>query len=136
MLQQAFLNVLINAEHAITDTGRPGTIEISTETDNDAARIVTRIRDTGPGIPSEVLPRIFDPFFTTKEVNQGTGLGLTIAYGIVQEHGGAIHAENTTGGGALFTIELPAAAPAGVRRPHKRSRARTSGRTARIRTKG
>jgi PAS domain S-box-containing protein len=109
LLQQAFLNVLINAEHAITDTGQPGTIEVSTETDGDGSRIVTRIRDTGPGIPPDVLPRIFDPFFTTKEVNRGTGLGLTIAYGIVQEHGGAIHAENVAGGGALFTIELPAA---------------------------
>jgi PAS domain S-box-containing protein len=118
LLQQAFLNVLINAEHAITDTGQPGTIEVSTETDTDRTRIIMRIRDTGPGIPSDVLPRIFDPFFTTKEVNRGTGLGLTIAYGIVQEHGGSIHAENVTSGGALFTIELPAAVkPA---RPRKR----------------
>jgi PAS domain S-box-containing protein len=125
LLQQAFLNVLINAEHAITDTGRPGTIEVSTETDSDGARIVTRIRDTGPGIPADVLPRIFDPFFTTKEVNRGTGLGLTIAYGIVQEHGGAIHAGNMTGGGALFTIELPAATAARARPRQKRPRANT-----------
>jgi PAS domain S-box-containing protein len=109
LLQQAFLNILINAEHAITDTGRPGRIEVSTETDGPGTRVVTRIRDTGPGIPPEVLPRIFDPFFTTKEVNRGTGLGLTIAYGIVQEHGGAIQAGNAAGGGAQFTIELPAA---------------------------
>jgi two-component system sensor histidine kinase HupT/HoxJ len=66
------------------------------------------IADTGPGIPSEILPRIFDPFFTTKEVGQGTGLGLAITYGIVQEHGGSIQAENAPGGGARFTIELPA----------------------------
>ena len=97
LLQQAFLNVLINAEHAITDTGGPGTIEVTTEKSADGAAVVTRIRDTGPGIPSDVLPRIFDPFFTTKEVNRGTGLGLTIAYGIVQEHGGSIHAENVAG---------------------------------------
>jgi signal transduction histidine kinase len=110
LLQQAFLNVLINAEHAITDTGGPGRIEVTSERSADGAAVVTRISDTGPGIPSDVLPRIFDPFFTTKEVNRGTGLGLTIAYGIVQEHGGSIHADNGAGGGATFTIELPAAA--------------------------
>jgi signal transduction histidine kinase len=56
-----------------------------------------------------VLPRIFDPFFTTKEVGQGTGLGLTITYGVIQEHGGSVHASNAPDGGALFTIDLPAA---------------------------
>jgi len=120
LLQQAFLNVLINAEHAITDTGGPGTIEVTTEKSPDGAVIVTRIHDSGPGIPSDVLPRIFDPFFTTKEVNRGTGLGLTISYGIVQEHGGSIHAENVAGGGATFTIELPAAA-----KPRPRARKRS-----------
>ena len=120
LLQQAFLNVLINAEHAITDTGGPGTIEVTTEKSADGAAVVTRIHDTGPGIPADVLPRIFDPFFTTKEVNRGTGLGLTISYGIVQEHGGSIHAENVAGGGATFTIELPAAA-----KPTPRARKRS-----------
>ncbi len=109
LLQQAFLNVLINAEHAISDLGKAGTIDVATEASRDALTVVTRIRDTGPGIPLDVLPRIFDPFFTTKEVNRGTGLGLTIAYGILQDHGGSIHAENVSGGGALFTIELPLA---------------------------
>jgi PAS domain S-box-containing protein len=110
LLQQAFLNVVINAEHALVDAGRQGTIEITTEESADGGTIVTRIHDTGHGIDREVLPRIFDPFFTTKEVNRGTGLGLTIAYGIVQEHGGSIHAANAPDGGAVFTIELPAAA--------------------------
>jgi signal transduction histidine kinase len=68
------------------------------------------IRDTGSGIPPEILPRIFDPFFTTKEVGQGTGLGLAITYGIVQEHGGTIQAANVPEGGASFVIELPVAA--------------------------
>ena len=122
LLQQAFLNVLINAEHAITDTGGPGRIEVTSEKSADGGAVVTRIRDTGPGIPSDVLPRIFDPFFTTKEVNRGTGLGLTIAYGIVQEHGGSIHADNVPGGGATFTIELPAAA-----KPKPRARKRRPG---------
>ena len=126
LLQQAFLNVLINAEHAITDTGGPGTIEVTTEKSADGAAVVTRIHDTGPGIPFDVLPRIFDPFFTTKEVNRGTGLGLTISYGIVQEHGGSIHAENIAGGGATFTIELPAAAKPKPRARKRPAAARSS----------
>ena len=69
--------------------------------------MVVTIRDSGPGIPADVLPRIFDPFFTTKDVGQGTGLGLAITYGIVQEHGGTISAANEDGGGAVFPIELP-----------------------------
>jgi two-component system NtrC family sensor kinase len=109
LLQQAFLNVVINAEHAISGTGRPGSIVIATKSAHH--RVVTTIRDTGPGIPTEVLPRIFDPFFTTKSVGQGTGLGLAITYGIVQEHGGHIHIENDPAGGAMVTIDLPAAGP-------------------------
>jgi two-component system sensor histidine kinase HupT/HoxJ len=71
--------------------------------------VVVTIRDTGPGIPRDVLPRIFDPFFTTKEVGQGTGLGLAITYGIVQEHGGTITAGTARDGGAVFKVELPPA---------------------------
>ena len=108
LLHQAFLNILINAEHAIAETGRPGRIEIHSALDATAARLKTTIRDTGPGIPEDALPRIFDPFFTTKEVGKGTGLGLAITYGIVQDHGGAIHAANGPDGGAVITIELPA----------------------------
>ena len=107
LLQQAFLNVIINAEHAIAGTGRPGSIVIST-TSRDR-RVITTIRDTGPGIADAVLPRIFDPFFTTKAVGQGTGLGLAITYGIVQEHGGTIHAANDGERGTMFTIDLPGA---------------------------
>jgi len=109
MLQQAILNILVNAEHAIVDAGPSGKIEISTELVADGRTVLTRVRDSGPGIDPAVLSRIFDPFFTTKEVNKGTGLGLTIAYGIVKDHGGALHAANPPGGGAQFTIELPVA---------------------------
>ena len=106
LLQQAFLNILINAEHAVAGNGR-GRIEISTSLDTRRQAVVVRIRDSGKGIPADVLPRIFDPFYTTKDVGQGTGLGLTITYGIVQEHGGQIAAANHADGGAVFTIELP-----------------------------
>jgi signal transduction histidine kinase len=110
-LQQAFLNILINAEHATT--GRPTrVIEITTSSRRSQKRVAITIRDTGPGISAKILPRIFDPFFTTKEVGRGTGLGLAITYGIVQDHGGTITADNRREGGAVFHIELPSAAAA------------------------
>jgi signal transduction histidine kinase len=105
LLQQAFLNLLINAEHAIKSRGESGRIELATTATDD--NVVVTVRDTGTGIAADVLPRIFDPFFTTKEVGQGTGLGLAITYGIVQEHGGTIAVENAPGGGALFRITFP-----------------------------
>jgi two-component system, NtrC family, sensor kinase len=108
LMHQAFLNIIINAEHAVVGTGVPGRIEVRSRQDPATGQVVTTIRDTGPGIPAAVLPRIFDPFFTTKEVGQGTGLGLAITYGIVQEHGGVISAANMPDGGAIFTIALPA----------------------------
>ena len=109
LMHQAFLNILINAEHAILGTAAPGRIDVTARYDAASRRIVTTVRDSGPGIPADVLPRIFDPFFTTKEVGKGTGLGLAITYGIIQEHGGAVIAANAPGGGAIFTITLPAA---------------------------
>ena len=96
-LQQAFLNVLINAEHAVAEGGRARRIEITTAARKNGNQVVVTIRDDGPGIPADVLPRIFDPFFTTKEVGQGTGLGLAITYGIVHEHGGTITAAQRRG---------------------------------------
>jgi two-component system sensor histidine kinase HupT/HoxJ len=69
--------------------------------------LLITIRDTGPGMPAQVLPRIFEPFYTTKEVGKGIGLGLAIAYGIIQEHGGEIIATNHPDGGALFKVALP-----------------------------
>jgi two-component system, NtrC family, sensor kinase len=108
-LQQAFLNILINAEHAVAEGGEARRIEITTGVRRPTKNVTVTIRDFGPGIASEVLPRIFDPFFTTKDVGQGTGLGLAITYGIVQEHGGTITASNAADGGAVFQIELPPA---------------------------
>jgi PAS domain S-box-containing protein len=108
LLQQALLNVLINAEHAIASRGVPGRIEVTVSAVNSGETVRLTIDDSGAGIPPDVLPRIFDPFFTTKDVGEGTGLGLAITYGIVQEHNGTIQASNAPGGGARFTIDLPA----------------------------
>jgi PAS domain S-box-containing protein len=107
LLHQVFLNMVMNAEHAISSTGRGGRIEITASLAPSGDHIVASVRDTGCGIPADELSRIFEPFYTTKEVGQGTGLGLAIAYGIVQDHGGQIVAANHPEGGAVFTVELP-----------------------------
>jgi signal transduction histidine kinase len=119
LLQQALLNIIINAEHAIA-SGDPGRGEISITTRSEArrTRVVIEVRDTGPGVPADALPRIFEPFFTTKGVGEGTGLGLALAYGIVQDHAGEISARNDRRGGAVFRIVLPAAAMEARRPAH------------------
>ena len=110
LLQQALLNILINAEHAIVASAHEARrIEVATDSEDPRERVTITIRDTGTGISADVLPRIFDPFFTTKDVGKGTGLGLAITYGIVQEHGGSITAANAPDGGAVFRVDLPAA---------------------------
>jgi two-component system sensor histidine kinase HupT/HoxJ len=103
----------MNAEQAIAATGRGGRIDITTAMVPSGDRIVATVRDTGTGIPADAFTRVFEPFYTTKEVGKGTGLGLAIVYGIVQEHGGHISAANHPDGGAIFTVELPAAAAPG-----------------------
>jgi signal transduction histidine kinase len=119
LLQQAILNMIINAEHAIASV-EPGTgqITISTRSEARGARVVIEVRDTGPGVAADVLPRIFEPFFTTKAVGEGTGLGLALAYGIVQDHAGEISARNDRRGGAVFRIVLPADKMEARRRTH------------------
>jgi signal transduction histidine kinase len=118
LLHQVFLNMVMNAEHAIAAKGRGGRIEITTSVTPARDRVVATVRDTGTGIAEDTLSRIFEPFYTTKEVGKGTGLGLAIAYGIVQEHGGQILAANHPEGGAVFTVELPTAAPPARARAH------------------
>jgi len=98
----------MNAEQAIAATGKPGRIEIGTGS-GESGWLVATVRDTGAGISDDTLPRIFEPFYTTRDVGQGTGLGLSLAYGIVQDHGGRISAGNHPDGGAVFTVELPIA---------------------------
>ena len=100
-LNQVFTNILVNAAHAIN---KKGEIKISTSANNGHVEI--KISDTGSGIPSEVLPKIFDPFFTTKEVGKGTGLGLNMAYNIIEKHKGTIDVESQVGKGTTFTIRL------------------------------
>jgi PAS domain S-box-containing protein len=104
-LQQVFLNIILNAEAAIKDTNRPGTLIVKTETSNHHINVL--FNDNGCGIKKNVLPRIFDPFFTTKDIGKGTGLGLSICYGIVVKHGGKISVKSKEKEGTTFTISLP-----------------------------
>ncbi len=104
-INQVIMNLVVNAAQAI-DSKR-GTITISTGVDIDSDSIWIKVADTGPGIPKEVLPRIFDPFYTTKPIGTGTGLGLSLSYGIIQKHGGKIDVETEVGCGTAFRITLP-----------------------------
>ncbi len=108
-LQQVVLNLLTNAEHALS--GWSGEKRISVATKRRGDDLVISVSDTGPGVPAENLSRIFNPFFTTKPVGEGTGLGLSISDGIVREHGGRIRVDSRAGAGAIFEIELPHASP-------------------------
>ena len=101
-LNQVFMNLLVNAGHAIPDKG-----EITISTGQQGDEVFVAIADTGAGIAPENLSRIFDPFFTTKPVGQGTGLGLSLAYGIVQKHHGRIEVQSEIGKGTTFTVWLP-----------------------------
>jgi signal transduction histidine kinase len=110
-INQAMLNIMINAAHAIGEvtmdaSAKKGTIKVSTRQDQGWAEI--RISDTGPGIPEDIRSRVFDPFFTTKKVGKGTGQGLSIAHSvIVEKHGGTIRFETEMGQGTTFIIRLP-----------------------------
>jgi signal transduction histidine kinase len=119
-LDQVLLNVLANAIDAV---GGSGTISVATRLEHDppAARrpgpyAVLRVRDDGAGMAPEVRARVFEPFFTTKPEGQGTGLGLSVSYGIVERHGGTIAVESAPGGGTTFTLHLPLAPPAALDR--------------------
>ncbi len=104
-LQQVFVNLLRNALDAMQ--GQPGPVlRLIAEADGGMWRVV--VEDNGPGIAGDALTRLFDPFFTTKPIGEGLGLGLSISYGIVADHGGQIRAENVAEGGARFIVELPA----------------------------
>ena len=108
-IQQVLLNLVQNAHQAMARQTTPHVLTVRVGPVDGGARI--EVLDTGPGIPPDVLPRIFDPFFTTKPPGEGSGLGLSVSYGIVTEHGGDLRAENRPEGGAAFVIELPFGEP-------------------------
>jgi signal transduction histidine kinase len=109
-INQVFLNIVMNAIQASSSGGR---VDVSTRSDESdpTGGVVIEVQDTGCGIKAEHSPHIFDPFFTTKPVGQGTGLGLSVGYGIIRDHGGRIEVESEFGRGALFRIRLPVRSP-------------------------
>jgi PAS domain S-box-containing protein len=113
-LRQVFVNFINNAHHAMEDQGG-GELFLSCRYEEETNRVIATVRDTGHGIPEDVVAKIFDPFFTTKSVGKGTGLGLSVSYGIIQEHGGDIEVESpakTDDGelkGSAFHVKLPVA---------------------------
>jgi PAS domain S-box-containing protein len=109
-LEQVFLNLLLNAEQAILEARPHGRIVLRTRLRAGGGAIVAQIEDDGPGIPQEALQRVFEPFYTTKTVGTGTGLGLSVSYGIAQEHSGRLSVESRPGS-TTFTLELPATEP-------------------------
>jgi len=113
-LEQVFINLLINARHAIDEKWQSqphltGEKKITLKTSTDDNLISVEVTDTGPGIPQSMLERIFEPFFTTKKVGQGTGLGLSISYGIIKDCKGSVQAVSRKNGGASFIIKFPIA---------------------------
>ena len=116
-LNQVFMNLLVNAAHAI-DKGR-GRIHVRTGTgmanggSGEPATVWVEIEDDGCGIPKDDLGRIFDPFFTTKPVGKGTGLGLSLSYGILQKHHGRLEVDSEVGRGTRFRVTVPVSQPAG-----------------------
>ena len=88
-----------------------GKITITSRFEAASEQVVLEFADTGPGIAPEIMSKVFEPFFTTKAPGEGTGLGLSVAYGIIRRHGGTISLRNSSLGGALFTIMLPLKCP-------------------------
>ena len=110
-LMQVFLNLILNAEHAIRDARDKGTLRIRLGKGDDSVWV--SFHDDGPGITKENLPNIFDPFYTTKRPGRGTGLGLSICKSVMKEHKGSIEAANSPDGGAVFTVTLPVSSVGG-----------------------
>jgi len=104
-LMQVFLNLILNAEHAIREVRDKGTLRIRLGRAEDSVWV--SFHDDGPGIPKETLASIFDPFYTTKRPGRGTGLGLSICKSVMKEHNGTVEAANAPDGGAVFTVTLP-----------------------------
>ncbi len=119
-LLQVLVNLLTNAEQAISQGREGGRIKVLTEIVGD--KIDISVSDDGPGVSTDALAKLFDPFYTTKEVGKGTGFGLSLSYGIVQQHGGDLWAETNFEGGMTFHVELPVVGPEGVEDIHEPDR--------------
>lgn len=102
-MQQVLMNLMINAQQAMGDGG--GAVDLATFVEGESVLIT--VSDTGPGVEEDLAAKIFEPFYTTKPAGQGTGLGLSVSYGIIQDHGGEISVKRADNGGAKFVIKLP-----------------------------
>ncbi|MGO9020989.1 MAG: PAS domain S-box protein [Syntrophobacteraceae bacterium] len=107
-LQQVIINLIINAGTAMSGRGK---FTFTSRFDPVSDQVILEFADTGPGIPEEIISKVFEPFFTTKAPGEGTGLGLSVAYGIIQQHGGTMSVSNAPSGGAVFTVVLPLECP-------------------------
>jgi signal transduction histidine kinase len=107
-LEQVFSNLIINAADAMEGKGR---MTISSGAESEAKQVILKFTDTGPGVAPEITEKIFEPFFTTKPVGVGTGLGLSVVYGVIQRHGGTVEVESHPGRGATFIVTLPLESP-------------------------
>ena len=122
-LHQVVVNLVVNAHHALRDTAGPRTLTLTTQA-MPPDHVQLTVADSGEGIPLGIQGQIFDPFFTTKPIGQGTGLGLSLSLGIIQDHAGTIRVESPPGQGATFVIDLPIGTPcadATERHPHPAS---------------
>ena len=108
-IEQVLLNLVNNAVDAMPDGGR-----ITFGSSCEGSRVDVYVADTGEGIDEQQLDRVFDPFYTTKDPGEGTGLGLTVSFAIIEQHGGAIEASSIPGEGSRFTLQLPAASAGGL----------------------
>ena len=118
-LQQVLLNLITNAGHALRSLPPGRRRRVTLTSAREGGRVAVRVRDTGPGVPSDLVPKLFTPFFTTKEPGEGTGLGLSLSFRIVESHGGRLAYQPVAGGGAEFWFALPLATEelAAVRAP-------------------
>ncbi len=112
-LHQVATNLIVNAQQALDGISAPRQISITTRYNRKTDEIVLRIRDNGPGIPSDIRKNVFDPFFTTKKMGSGTGIGLAVSHQIVESHGGRIDIESPRDGGVSLVVRLPASTPPG-----------------------
>jgi len=108
-IAQVFINLLVNAEHALSDAPKEGTVTITTKLDRVNSLVITDLCDNGPGVPDHLKARVFEPFFTTKSIGSGTGIGLALCHRIIGTHQGTLGLLNGPDGGALFRVSLPIA---------------------------